>query len=103
MQEVHSWMWRCFGSLWSEEAEEIAPPRESCIDQEHFQFLGLFKNVTPKSHKNSNLFFLSKEAVCTHLSFKDPLVLGFWHADKVCMTRCASNAHMGVRCFGSLW
>jgi len=41
MQEVHLWMWKCFGSLWSEEAEEIAPPRESNIDQEIFHFLGL--------------------------------------------------------------
>ncbi len=41
MQQVHLWIWKCFGSLWSEEAEEIAPPRESNIDQEIFHFLGL--------------------------------------------------------------
>ncbi len=51
MQEVHLWMWRFFGGLlWSEEAEEIAPPRGSS-----------FKNVTPKSHRNSNLFFFAKK------------------------------------------
>lgn len=31
-----------------------------------------FKNVTPISHKNSNLFFFAKEAVCTLYHIKLP-------------------------------
>jgi hypothetical protein len=77
MQEVHLWMWRCFGSSWSGEAEEISSSKRIKHRPKTFSLFesirqSSFKNVTPISHKNSNLFFFAKEAVCTLYHLKLP-------------------------------